>query len=52
MGTLLAPFAICLAGLIVHALPSNAKTSEAGRLAYFSGLFWVVYLLSRASIHF
>lgn len=35
---------VCIIGLLVWVLSANAKVSEAGRLAFFAGLF--VFLLN------
>ena len=51
MATILWPLLITMLGLLLYAL-TNGKVSEAGRLAYFAGLFWVVYLLTARAFHF
>lgn len=52
MIAILWPFLIAVLGLLIYALVSQPKLSEAGRLAYFAGLFWVVYLLASRTFHF
>ena len=37
--TLILSLLVCLFGLLVYALSTNAKVSELGRLAFFAGLF-------------
>ena len=42
----LLPLLVCALGLVVYALSSNPKVAEAGRIAYFVGLFWIVELFA------
>ncbi len=44
------PLVVCIIGLLVWALASNAKVSEAGKIAYFVGLFWLVYTLASKTL--
>jgi Na+/phosphate symporter len=43
------PFLVCVIGLLVYALAVNSKVSEIGRIAFFVGLFFVVWVFSRVS---
>ncbi len=40
------PLVFLLVGLIVWSRSKDGKTSEIGRLTFFCGLFWLVWLLS------
>jgi len=40
------PLLFAVAGLLMYALCTNAKLQEIGRIAFFCGLFWLVYLLT------
>jgi hypothetical protein len=47
------PLVFCIAGALAWALSSNAKIAEMGRLAFFCGLFWLVYgLAGKGALHF
>lgn len=39
------PLVLLIVGLLTYVLATNAKASEIGRLVFFVGLFWLVYLL-------
>jgi hypothetical protein len=52
MATIVAPLVVCIAGALLFALSSNGKLARMGELAFFCGLFWVVYLLSGRALHF
>lgn len=51
MATILYPALVALVGALVYAFVKN-DARELGRLAFFAGLFWVVYLLSGKAAHF
>lgn len=51
MATVLLPLLVLVAGALLYALAANPKLSEMGRLAFFAGLFWCVYLAARVSLH-
>ena len=50
--TILLPLLVCVLGALVYALVANGKASELGRIAYFVGLLWTVYLLMGKAFHF
>ena len=52
MITTFVPFLIAITGTLVYAFSSNAKVAELGRIAYFVGLFWTVYLVAGHVIRF
>ncbi len=52
VATLVVPLLVCVVGLVAWALTANAKVSEAGRIAYFVGLFWLVAILAHVTIRF
>jgi Na+/phosphate symporter len=37
---------VLVLGALVYALAANPKASEMGRIAFFVGLLWTVYLLA------
>jgi hypothetical protein len=47
----LVPFVVAMLGALVYALSANGKVSEIGRLAFFCGLFWLVYLFAGHTVH-
>jgi hypothetical protein len=44
------PLVFCIVGALAWALSSNAKIAEMGKLAFFCGLFWLVYGLTGKSL--
>jgi hypothetical protein len=42
---------VCVAGLLLWALSSNAKVAEAGRLAFFAGLLALCLASGQKSVH-
>jgi len=46
----LVPVLVLVLGILVDALSSNAKVAELGKIAYFVGLFWLVYLFIHTPI--
>lgn len=46
------PALAAVVGLLAYALASNPKIQEAGRIMFFCGFFFVVYVLAEARIHF
>jgi hypothetical protein len=61
MATILIPLLICIVGLLVYVLAGNpgnppssvgGKVAELGRIAFFCGLFWVVYITLGHAVHF
>jgi hypothetical protein len=44
MTLVFAPLLVCIIGAILYALPTPVKVSEMGKIAFFCGLFWLVYL--------
>lgn len=52
MATVIVPLIVVLIGLILFVAPkTNAEIKELGRLAFFVGLFWLVYLLLNHTVH-
>jgi Na+/phosphate symporter len=51
MLSILAPAFVALVGLLIYALSTNPKVSEIGRIAYFCGLFFVVWALFGQRVH-
>lgn len=45
----IAPLLVAVAGALVFALTTD-KLSEMGRLAFFAGLFWLVYVLATKTV--
>lgn len=49
MATIGVPLLVCIVGaLLVAFVPKGARLGE---IAFFVGLFWLVYLLSGKSVH-
>jgi hypothetical protein len=46
-----ASFLIMLTGGVVYMVAPYPKGAELARLAFFVGLFWLVYAIGRASVH-
>ncbi len=44
--TILIPLLVCIVGLLVYALASNAKVQELGRIAYACGLLVTLFVLA------
>lgn len=49
---ILYPLVIAILGLLVYLLAANPKASEIGRIMFFCGLFWLVYLFLGHSVRF
>jgi hypothetical protein len=45
-----APLLVALVGLLLWALSSNPKVSDAGRILFAIGAFWFVYQLAGKTI--
>lgn len=45
------PLVFAIAGALVFAF-APGKSQRLGEIAYFSGLFWLVYTMSRAALRF
>ena len=43
------PLLVMVLGALAYGLSNNGKVAELGRIAFFCGLFWVVYLLCGSS---
>jgi hypothetical protein len=52
MATVVAPLVVCVAGALLFALSANPKLARMGELAFFVGLFWLVYWVGGKAIHF
>jgi hypothetical protein len=49
---ILIPAAVLVLGVLVYALATNPKTSELGKIAYFVGLLWLVYVFAAEHVRF
>jgi uncharacterized membrane protein len=60
MATIIYPLLFAVVGAVVYlvagnppnASPTTTKLSEMGRIAYFVGLIWLVYLMLSRTFHF
>jgi hypothetical protein len=52
MATAALPLVVCVGGALLYALSSNGKLARMGELAFFCGLFWLVYALSGRTLKF
>jgi hypothetical protein len=52
LATMAAPLVVLIAGALGYALAANPKLSEMGRLAFFVGLLFTVWILSHQAVHF
>lgn len=46
------PVLILIIGLVLWFASSNGKVSEAGKLMFFAGLFWLTYSLTGKTVRF
>lgn len=51
LATVLFPLAFLLVGALAYALSANPKIQEMGRITFFCGLFWLVYVLVHVNLH-
>lgn len=51
MPTLGLPALVALAGALVYGFGGNAKAQELGRICFFVGTLWAVYVLSAGALH-
>jgi hypothetical protein len=51
VATMLVPFLVSMVGLILY-LATEGKISEAGRISFFTGLFWLVFLFAKSVVTF
>jgi hypothetical protein len=51
MATLVFPLLVAVVGALVYAFASS-KVSELGRISFFVGLLWLVYVAATKSVHF
>ncbi len=49
--SLATPLVVAVVGLLMFAYAPNGKANRAGEIAYFVGLFWLVYLLAGSRVH-
>lgn len=47
---MLVPLVVCLVGLVTYALATHAKVAEIGRLLFFVGAMWLVWVLAGRAI--
>lgn len=52
MTTIAIPVLFAVLGALVYGFSTNAKVGELGRITYFVGFLWTVYMLGRATFHF
>jgi hypothetical protein len=52
VATMIVPFIVSALGLVIYFASANPKISEAGKIAYFSGLFWLVFMFAKNVISF
>jgi len=52
MATILVPLLVLVVGLVLWLATTNQKIADAGKIAFFVGLFWLVYLFCQKQIHF
>jgi Na+/phosphate symporter len=52
MVQILFPALVCVLGLVAYALSQNPKIGELGRIAFFCGLFFVVWALAGERLRF
>ncbi len=50
--SILVPLVVLIVGALAYALSANGKLSELGRIAYFVGLLWLVYLFAGHLVRF
>lgn len=50
VATVLVPLVVVVVGALAYALAGNPKLSEMGRLLFFVGILWLVYLLSGRAV--
>lgn len=43
------PLLVMVIGALAYGFAANPKAAELGRIAFFCGLFWVVWLLTGSS---
>ena len=52
MASIVIPLLVAVAGALVYALSTNPKLVEIGRILFFVGSFWTVYLCTGKLLHF
>ena len=45
------PLVFAVVGALAYALSSNGKVAELGRIMYFCGLLWLVYVMVGKVLH-
>ncbi len=51
MATIIIPLVVAVVGALMYALASNPKLSEMGRLLFFVGSMWTVYITIGKQFH-
>lgn len=46
-----ASFLVMMTGGVVYLMGPGPRTTELARIAFFVGLFWLVFAVGRASVH-
>jgi Na+/phosphate symporter len=52
MLTIVVPLLVLVVGLVLWLATSNPKLQEIGKIAFFVGLLWLVYMFSQKQIKF
>lgn len=52
MAVAVLPLVVLVVGALLYALPLDPKVNEMGRIAFFVGLFWLVYSFAGHSVRF
>lgn len=52
MTTIAIPVLFAVLGAMAYGFAANAKVGELGRITFFVGLFWTIYVCCHASLHF
>ncbi len=51
MAIILLPALVALLGLVVYLAAANPKAAELGRIGFFVGLLWGVFLFAHVTVH-
>jgi Na+/phosphate symporter len=52
MLTIVVPLLVLVIGLVLWLAPINPKLQEIGKICFFVGLLWLVYMFSQKQIKF
>ena len=45
------PGIACIVGLLAYVMASKPETKEMGRIAFFVGLLWLIYVFATRTVH-